>query len=103
MSFSVSDLAAPTAGSGTDTQPQEWVVTMANGVVTRIERIDRVSHRRIELSMEEYTELLAVANPYTAYYAGIRDYAAAIATGNLEMAQAYYQGMTDYFAAAAQQ
>ena len=92
----------PTAGNGNGSQTphEEWVVTLTNGLVTRIERVDAATNVRYELSAEEYSAI--AASYYTAYYAGIRDYAAAIASGNTDVAQAYYQGMAQYFEALGQ-
>lgn len=90
----------PTNGSGDQTQTEEWVFTLTGGLVTRIERVDATTHLRYELSADEYTALLGTY--YTAYYAGIRDYAAAIASGNADVAQAYYQGMAQYLGALGQ-
>jgi hypothetical protein len=81
-------------------QTEEWVVTTTDGLVTKIERIDRWTNVRRELSADEYAGLAATY--YAVYYAGIRDYAQAIASGNSEVAQAYYQGMTQYLGALGQ-
>ena len=87
-------------GNGSEPSIEEWVFTLTNGLVTRIERVDAKSNVRYELSADEYAAL--AAGYYTAYYAGIRDYAQAIASGNLDVAQAYYQGMTQYLGAIGQ-
>ena len=87
-------------GNGTESHAEEWVVTLANGLVTKIERVDQATNARRELSAEEYAGV--AASYYTLYYAGIRDYAQAIASGNTAVAQAYYQGMAEYFGALGQ-
>ena len=87
-------------GSGSQTSNEEWVFTLTNGVVTRIERVDVTTNARYELSAEEYSAI--AASYYTAYFAGIRDYATAIASGNTDVAQAYYQGMAQYLGALGQ-
>lgn len=89
-------------GNGNGTQPynEEWVFTLTNGLVTRIERVDATTQLRYELSADEYAAL--AGGYYTAYYSGIRDYAAAIASGNADVAQAYYQGMAQYLGALGQ-
>jgi hypothetical protein len=76
----------------------EWIVTMTHGVMTKIERYHSATQTRHELSPEEYAWVHASheAVSYLCYYAGIRDYANAIASGNVEVAQAYYKGMADY-------
>jgi hypothetical protein len=90
----------PGSGNGSQSQSEEWVFTLTNGLVTRIERLDRATQARSELSADEYA---AVAGSYyIAYFAGIRDYAAAIASGNADLAQAYYQGMAQYLGALGQ-
>jgi hypothetical protein len=65
--------------------------------MTKIERFHAATTRQ-ELSPDEYAWVQAShdAVSYFYYYAGIRDYANAIASGNLEVAQAYYKGMSDY-------
>ena len=83
-------------------ETQEWVVTTTNGLVTKVERLDPATQGRTELTREEYAGLLAADSYYPAYFSGIRDYAGAIASGNLEAAQAYYKVMADYFAASGQ-
>ena len=74
---------------------EELVVTLTNGLVRKIERIDNTTHTRKELSAEEYAGI--EASYYALYYMGIRDYAQAVASGDAELAQAYYQGMTAFF------
>jgi hypothetical protein len=81
-------------GNGSETQTEEWVFTLTHGLVTRIERVDSTTQARSELSADEYAAI--AGSYYTAYFAGIRDYAAAIASGNTDIAQAYYQGMAQY-------
>src|SRR5262245_15370447 len=76
---------------------EESVVTTRNQLITKIEKIDRATQHRTELSREESAGLVA-AMGLAAYYAGIRDYAIALATGDANAAQAYYKAMTDYFA-----
>ena len=95
-------LHGPSNGNGSDSQSsnEEWVFTLTNGFVTRIERVDATTNARYELSAEEYSAI--AAGYYTAYCAGIRDYAAAIASGNADVAQAYYQGMAQYLGALGQ-
>lgn len=87
----------PVPGSGGGIQPksEEWVVTVTDGLVTRIEHVDQATSVRHELSAEEYAGV--AASYYALYYAGIRDYAQAVASGNVDAAQAYYQGMAEYF------
>lgn len=82
-------------------QEEQWVFTTANGVVTKIERLDTLTSRRTELSAEEYAGLTAsyYTAYYGAYYAGMWDYASSLASGDREAAQAHYEGMTQYFAA----
>lgn len=60
-------------GGGAD-ETQECAVTTAGGLVTKIERIDKATHQRTELSREEeeYAGLITSVG-YAAYYAGIRD------------------------------
>jgi hypothetical protein len=89
-------------GDGHSTVPhtEEWRLCLTDGVLTRIERVDQFTQARQELSADEYTWF--AASYYALYYAGIRDYANAIATGNLDAAQAYYQGMTQYLGALGQ-
>jgi hypothetical protein len=74
---------------------EELVLTMSNGFVTKIERLDKITHKRKELSADEYAAV--AVSSYAMYYTGIRDYAQALALGNTDVAQAYYQGMTDFF------
>jgi hypothetical protein len=90
----------PSNGNSSETSSEEWVFTLTNGLVTRIERVDATTHARYELSADEYAAI--AASYYTAYYAGIRDYAQAIASGNTEIVQAYYQGMAQYLGALGQ-
>jgi hypothetical protein len=92
----------PVQGNGNSTQShgEEWVFTVTDGLVTRIEHVDRTTNARHELSAEEYAAV--AASYYALYYAGIRDYAQAIASGNTDVAQAYYQGMAEYFGALGQ-
>jgi hypothetical protein len=90
----------PANSNGDPAQTEEWVFTLTGGVVTRIERVDARTQVRYELSADEYAAI--AASYYTAYYAGIRDYAAAIASGNSDIAQAYYQGMAQYLGALGQ-
>jgi hypothetical protein len=90
----------PTNGNSGQTQSEEWVFTLTGGLVTRIERVDATTQARYELSADEYAAL--AGGYYTAYYSGIRDYAAAIASGNVDVAQAYYQGMAQYLGALGQ-
>lgn len=87
----------PGHGGTSPSLTEEWVVTVSDGLVTKIERVNPTTRTRTELSAEEYAAL--AAGYYTAYYAGIRDYAQAIAAGNTDVAMAYYRGMTQYFAA----
>ena len=87
-------------GNGSQPSSEEWVFTLTNGLVTRIERVDAATKARYELSADEYAAIAATY--YTAYCAGIRDYAAAIASGNTNVAQAYYQGMAQYLGALGQ-
>lgn len=93
-------LYSPTNGNGDQPQTEEWVFTFSDGQVTRIERVDTTTQMRSELSADEYAAL--AGGYYTAYYSGIRDYAAAIASGNVDVAQAYYQGMAQYLGALGQ-
>ena len=86
--------------SGGQSNTEEWVFTLTNGVVTRIERVNATSGARSELSAEEYAWV--ASGYYAAYYMGIGDYAHAVAAGNIEVAQAYYHGMTQYFGALGQ-
>jgi hypothetical protein len=79
----------------TQSQIEEMVLTMTNGLVTKIERLDKITHKRKELSAEEYVGV--AVSYYAMYYTGIRDYAQALALGNTDVAQAYYQGMTEFF------
>jgi hypothetical protein len=90
----------PTNGNGAQTPTEEWVFTLTGGLVTRIERVDATTQVRYELSADEYAAI--AGSYYTAYYSGIRDYAAAIASGNSDVAQAYYQGMAQYLGALGQ-
>jgi hypothetical protein len=90
----------PGNGNGSQSQSEEWVLTLTNGLVTRIERVDGTTQARSELTANEYAALLG--SYYTAYYAGIRDYVAAIASGNADVAQAYYQGLAQYLGALGQ-
>jgi spermidine/putrescine-binding protein len=75
-------------------QAKGWVVTTTNGVVTKIERLDKTKDTRKELSADEYATL--TSSYYAIYYLGIRDYVQAIASGNTDLAQAYYQRMTTF-------
>lgn len=86
--------AAPVIDSA-QSQKEELVLTMTNGFVTKIERLDKITHMRKELSADEYAGF--AASYYAMYYTGIRDYAQALASGNTNVAQAYYQGMTEFF------
>ena len=86
--------------SGGRSNTEEWVFTVTNGVVTRIERVNATSGARSELSAEEYAWI--ASGYYAAYYMGIRDYAHAIASGNGDAATAYYQGMAQYLGALGQ-
>jgi hypothetical protein len=61
------------AAPGNDTaqsQEEELVLTMTNGLVTKIERLDNITHVRKELSADEYAAI--VASYYEMYYSGIR-------------------------------
>src|SRR5262249_60161069 len=78
-------------------QMEESVVTTSDGLITRVQKIDKATQQRTELSREEYAGLVATT-ALTAYHAGIRDYAAALAVGDTNTAWTYYQAMTDYFA-----
>jgi hypothetical protein len=88
----------PSNGSAHSNGDGEWVVTVTNGLVTRIERVDSATQTRAELSEDQYAWVTASQySLYCAlYYAGIRDYIQALASGNTEVAQAYYQGMTEF-------
>jgi hypothetical protein len=92
----------PVSGNGgaVQSQEEEWVVTMTSGLVSKIERLDKITHTRKELSADEYAAI--AASYYTMYYAGIRDYAEAIASGSADVAQAYYNAMTQFFGAVGQ-
>jgi spermidine/putrescine-binding protein len=97
MSWSVADRGVIPNPQQEDPNPQqeEGVVTIAsNGLATKIERIDPVTGARTELLAEEYAAL--TAGYYAAYYAGIRDYAQAVASGNAAAVQVYYEGMTKF-------
>jgi hypothetical protein len=87
------------AGHGGGGQAEEAVVTTSNLLIIKIEKVDSATRRRTELSREEYAGLFAMMGA-AAYYAGIRDYALAVATGDTNAAQVHYQAMTDYFAGA---
>jgi hypothetical protein len=95
-------MSFPAAPGNETAQPQkeELVVTMTNGLVTKIERLDNSTHVRKELPADEYAAI--AASYYAMYYAGIRDYAQAIALGNATVAEAYYQAMTEFFASMGQ-
>ena len=82
----------------------QWVVTMANGLVSKIERLDAGTDTRQEMSADDYSSFAAghYAIYCAAYYAGVRDYAQAIASGNTELAVAHYQGMNEFFVAIGQ-
>lgn len=101
-----------------ETQPEEreeWVFTLNSktGELLKVEKLDKTSGERKELSEEEYSALYGSdptseaaalsSDPYgylTAYYQGIADYEAAINTAVASQEQeAYYQGMADYEAA----
>ena len=86
-------LPASNAGAS----PTEEMVVTTNNLIVKIEKIDKATRGRMELSREEYAGLIATMG-LTAYYAGIRDYALALATGDMNAAQTYYTAMTDYFA-----
>jgi hypothetical protein len=87
----------PPSNDAAQTEEEESVVTTSGGLITKIQKIDRATQQRTELSREEYAGLV-VATALTAYHTGVRDYAAALATGDTNAAQTYYQAMTDYFA-----
>jgi hypothetical protein len=89
-------------GPSSESSVQEWIVTTTGSLITKVERLDRQSNERRELTREEYAGLVAFASAYTAYFSGIRDYAMALAAGNTTAAQAYYKSMTDYFNAFSQ-
>ena len=82
---------------------EELVLTTTNGLVTKIERLDQVTHERKELSADEYAEVTSsyyaiyYATYYAIYYAGMGDYAQAVASGNTDLTQTYYQNMTAFF------
>jgi hypothetical protein len=82
----------------------QWVVTMANGLVAKIERLDAATDTRQEMSADDYASFVAghYAIYCAAYYAGVRDYAQAIVSGNTEVALAHYQGMNEFFVAMGQ-
>lgn len=83
----------PGNGSAADkSQDGELALTVTNGEVTKIERLDKTTQTRTEISADEYSGI--AAGYYAIYYIGIRDYAQAVASGNTELARAYYQGMT---------
>jgi hypothetical protein len=114
---------------------EEWIFTtkVNTGELVKIEKVDRASGQRKELSDEEYASMYGfdpssygwgyedyssygydpfagygsyAGDPYAylnAYYQGIADYAAAVATdpsfyGYSSTEEAYYQGMADYAA-----
>jgi hypothetical protein len=74
---------------------EELVLTMSNGLITKIERLDKSTALRKELSADEYA---AFASTYYAmYYTGMRDYMHALASGNADVTNAYHQGVTEFF------
>lgn len=75
-------------------------MTMADGLVTKIERVDKTTQKRTEISADEYAGI--TASYYAIYYMGIRDYAQAVASGNTDLALAYYQGMIAFLGASGQ-
>lgn len=79
---------------------EELVVTLTNGIVRKIERIDNTTQTRTELSTDEYAGV--GASYYAMYYMGIHDYANAVVSGNMDLAQVYYQGMVAFFGAMGQ-
>ncbi len=85
-------------GTAAQAMDGEWIVTMTNGIMTKIERFDPVTQSRQELSSEEYAWVQTShdAVSYLCYCAGIRDYANALASGNSEATQTYYNGSTEY-------
>jgi hypothetical protein len=87
--------AAASVHAIAESQQEELVLTITNSVVTKIERLDKLTHERRELSADEYAGI--AASYYAMYYTGIRDYAQALASGNSDVAQVYYRGMTDFF------
>jgi len=102
-------------------EKEEWIFTLTNntGELLKVERLDKASGERKELSEEEYSAWYSSAvNPYgdtsaeysfdpytyeTAYYHGMADYETALSQASQYGAspeeQAYYQGMADYEAA----
>ena len=94
-------MTSPVASNGSVSSSghEEWVVSMSNGAVLKIERGDPLTHARKEVSAEEYAALTAAyyAMYYASYYTGIRDHAQALASGDTDLAQAYQQGMTEFF------
>src|SRR5262245_48495289 len=91
------DVSAYSGLSGSNAgQTEESVITTNDLLIIKIEKIDRATQGRTELSREEYAGLVS-AMGLAAYYAGIRDYALAIAVGDTNAAQTDYKAMTDYF------
>jgi hypothetical protein len=108
-------------------ESEEWIFTLTSstGELLKVEKLDRASGERKELSDEEYTSLYvstagpeyaALAgvygdysvDPYTfesGYYQGLADYEAALNDASAAEYQAsleqhaYYQGIADYGAA----
>lgn len=87
--------AAAPVNAIAQSQQEELVITMTNGVVTKIERLDKLTHERRELSADEYAGI--AASYYAMYYTGIHDYAQALASANTDVADAYHRGMTEFF------
>lgn len=108
-------------------ESEEWIFTLTSktGELLKVEKLDKASGERKELSDEEYTSLYAPTAgteydalasvygdysfaPYTyesGYYQGLADYEAALNDASAVDYQAsleehaYYQGMSDYEAA----
>ena len=100
----------PTSKEIQPEQLEEWVFTLNSktGELLKVEKMDKASGERKELSEEEYSALYsgdpsgeAAALGYlTAYYQGIADYEAAVSSAVASQEQeAYYQGIADYEAA----
>ena len=112
---SAKDTAAPVTPQGTPPpeaaadETQEWVITFkpATGETVKIEKLDKVSGARQELTPAEYSEVAAMGcavpqqvveaatDPNAAAYESMINYIAAVS------AAAYYQGIADYATLAA--
>jgi hypothetical protein len=96
--------AAPEKPSPTSeaaaTDEQEWIITFkpAQGTIVKVEKLEKDTGQRQELSKEEYGALAVLGLPVPAdkFMPAMQEGAMAAAEGTDPYQAAYYQGLTDY-------